>query len=124
MDLGGVGVLQAVELALDPLTVVPFTDTPRVMAAEELPYEVVATLYFYPGPSAEPAIAQAKADLEAYVSEHYRLGHDIAVSGLFKAAHQNGCQRVVLNITADIIVQPWQAARCTSVKVVMGGRDV
>lgn len=117
-------IMASVETALDPDTVIPFTDTRHVQQHEEITYAVVATLYFYPGPSVEPAIAEAEEKLWEYATAHYKLGHDIAVSGLHSAAHRNGCQRVELNITEDIVVQPWQAARCTGVTVLAGGRDV
>lgn len=114
----------AVAVALDTETVVPLTDNPHLLDADIISYAVVATLYCYPGPSAEPIIAAANVALQAYADRHYRLGYDIAVSGLHQAAHQPGVQRVVLNIPADIVVMPYQAAYCTSIQVILGGRDV
>lgn len=113
-----------VAAALDAEEVIPLTDNVHLLDAEIVGYAVEATLYCYPGPSAEPIVAAAQAALLAYAQAHFRLGHDIAVSGLYGAAHQAGVQRAVLNITADIVVQPWQAARCTGVTVTLGGRDV
>ena len=110
--------------SLDTETVIPLTDNPHLLDAEIIEYSVYAILYCYPGPSTEPVITAAQVALEKYVTEHYRLGHDIAVSGLHGAAHQAGVQRVALNIRSDITVQPWQAAKCTGVTVVVGGRDV
>lgn len=117
-------VLAQIGLALDADTVIPITDRPTLMLAEELQYEVVAELYTYPGPSAQPIVEAAQAALATYTREHYRLGHDIALSGLYGAAHQAGVQRVVLNLTQDLRVEPWQVARCTSINVTIRGQDV
>lgn len=116
--------LDAAELALNGKFVRPVTDHPILMPAEVIEYEVHATLYFYPGPSPEPVLEAAQTALEAYTENMYQLGHDIAVSGLHGAAHQAGVQRVVLNIPSDIVIESYQAARCTAVTVSMGGRDV
>ncbi|WP_298606935.1 baseplate J/gp47 family protein [uncultured Thiothrix sp.] len=117
-------IVSLVTAALDAETVIPITDRPRLMLAETIEYAVVAELYTYPGPSSLPIVEAAKAALEAYTTEHYRLGHDIALSGLYGAAHQAGVQRVVLNLTQDIVVQPWQVAHCTSIAVSLRGQDV
>ena len=114
----------AVMAALDPDSVIPMTDNINLLEPDIINYEVQATLYCYPGPSAEPILALARKALDTYTAEHYRLGHDIALSGLHGAAHQSGVQRVSLNLKDDIVVQPWQAAKCTSISVVLGGRDV
>lgn len=114
----------AVAAALDPDTVIPLTDNPRLLAAEIIDYALDVTLWLYPGPAAAPVIAAATAALEAYTAAHCLLGNDIALSGLHAAAHQPGVQRVGLNLSDTITVQPWQAARCTSIRVQAGGRDV
>lgn len=113
-----------VAAALDEETVIPMTDIPVTMDSETLEYSVTATLYFYPGPSPEPSVKAAVQALHDYTQSRYRLDHDIAVSGLHQAAHQAEVQRVELNIEDDIIVQPWQAAKCTNITVINGGTDV
>lgn len=113
-----------INTALDAETVIPLTDNVHLLDAEILHYSVDAVLYCYPGPSAEPIVTAAQAALAAYTTAHYRLGHDIAVSGLHAAAHQAGVQRVTLNIDGNIVVQAWQAAKCTGITVTLGGRDV
>lgn len=113
-----------VSTALDAETVIPLTDNVHLLDAEILEYSVEAVLHCYPGPSAQPIVTAAIAALETYTTTHYRLGHDIAVSGLHAAAHQAGVQRVTLNIDSNIVVQAWQAAKCTGITVTLGGRDV
>ncbi|OQX16153.1 MAG: hypothetical protein BWK73_04635 [Thiothrix lacustris] len=114
----------AVSAALDREEVIPLTDNPQMLTHAEVTYDVVATLWCYPGPSTAPIVDAATLELQAYVADHYRLGHDIAISGLHQAAHRPGVQRVELNLTDDITVLPYQAARCLSVTVLLGGRDV
>lgn len=103
----------------------PLTDAVAVEAANVIPYTVSATLHCYPGPAAEPVRAAAAAAVAAYVAEHFRLGHDITLSGLYAALHQPGVQRVVLTSpAADIVVAASEAARCDGVVVVLGDSDV
>lgn len=119
-----VAVKGQVEAALDTDDVIPITDSVSLLDADIITYHVEAVLYCYPGPSVAPIVAAAQTALEQYTRDHYRLGHDIAVSGLHQAAHQAGVQRVELNIPDDIAVQPWQAAICTGITVTLVGRDV
>lgn len=116
--------LDAILPAINGQFIRPVTDNPILLPAEVIEYEVHATLYFYPGPSPEPALEAAQMALKAYTDNMYQLGHDIAVSGLHGAAHQAAVQRVELNISSDIIIEAHQAARCTAITVSMGGRDV
>lgn len=103
----------------------PLTDAVAVEAATVIAYTVSATLHCYPGPAAEPVRAAAAEAAQAYVSEHFRLGHDITLSGLYAALHQSGVQRVVLtNPAADIVVAANEAARCDEILVTLGAPDV
>lgn len=114
----------AVAAALDPDTVIPLTDCPRLLAAEIIDYELEVTLWLYPGISETSLLASASAALNAYTERHFMLGHEIALSALHGEAYRDGVQRVELNLTESIAVSPWQAARCTRLQVVIGGHDV
>ena len=117
-------VLAAVTAALSPDDTIPMTDNPRILLPEIIEYELNVVLWCYPGPSTELIMAIAKTDLEAYVAANYKLGHDIALSGVHAAAHKAGVQRVECNLTQNIVLQPWQAGKCTKITVTLGGRDV
>ncbi len=117
-------VLAAVTAALSPDETIPLTDNPLILLPEIIEYELNVVLWCYPGPSTEPIMSTAKTDLEAYVAANYNLGRDIALSGVHAAAHKAGVQRVECNLTQNIVVQPWQAAKCTKITVTLGGRDV
>jgi phage-related baseplate assembly protein len=114
----------AVAAALDPDTVIPLTDTPRLLDAEIIDYELEVTLWLYPGISETSLLSSASAALNAYTARHFMLGHDITLSALHGEAYRDGVQRVELNLTESIAVSPWQAARCTRLQVVIGGHDV
>lgn len=118
-------VLTAVETQLNDEDVRPLTDQVLVQGATIIPYTLVATLTLYEGPDAEVVRLAAEDAVTAYVTDHHRLGHDITMSGLYAALHQPGVQKVTLTTPDDdIVVETYQAAYCTSIAVIVGGRDV
>lgn len=117
------GLLALVESELEPRR--PLTDHVIVAAASVTTYSVVAELTLYEGPDAEVVRAAAQDELEAYVAEHYALGHDIPQAGLIAALFRPGVQNVTLTQpVADLVVSSTEAAHCTGVVVTVGGRDV
>lgn len=112
--------------ALNHEDVRPLTDLVTVAAAAIVNYTIEAELILYDGPDQALVLAAAQAAIEAYVSDHHRLGHDITLSGVYAALHQPGVQRVALTSpAADIVVAAGEAAFCTSTPTVtIGGRDV
>ncbi|MDN8001230.1 baseplate J/gp47 family protein [Burkholderia multivorans] len=116
--------LAVVETALSSEEVRPVADQLTVQGAQIVPYQVSATLWLYPGPEAEPILAAAQAELEAYVSTQRRLGRDIRRSALFAALHVEGVQRVeLLHPAADVVLTSSQAAHCTAIDISTGGFD-
>ena len=102
----------------------PLTDFVSVAEPEIIEYPVIATLYFYQGPDSEVVKAEAEKALQAYVTDHHRLGHNITLSGIYAALHQPGVQRVDLSTPADNIeIDHNQAAFCTGISVSNGGVD-
>lgn len=100
-------------------------DTVTVYPATLVDFTVEATLTFYNGP--DPALVRqnAEAAVAAYLAEHRKLGHDITLSGLYAALHQEGVQKVTLvSPAADIVTDSGQVGNCTSVVVTEGGVDV
>ncbi len=116
--------LAVVEAALSSEEVRPVADQLTVQGAQIVPYQVSATLWLYPGPEAEPILAAAQAQLEAYVSTQRRLGRDIRRSALFAALHVEGVQRVeLLYPEADVVLTSSQAAHCIAIDISTGGFD-
>jgi phage-related baseplate assembly protein len=117
--------LSAVYAALNKEDVRPLDDFLHVQAPVYVHYfEIVATLYFYQGPDPEVVLAKAQKDVETYVNEHHRLGHDIQMSGLYAALHQSGVQRVELTEPNDSIVIKYnEVAYCTGIQITIGGLD-
>lgn len=114
-----------VNATLNDEDVRPLTDQVTVQAATILPYKVTATLTLYGGPDEALVYDAAQAAVEAYVTDHHRLGHDITISGLHAALHQAGVQNVDLaSPAAHIEVDDHEAAFCTGITLTIGGRDV
>ncbi len=116
--------LAVVDTALNDESIRPLADRVTVQSAAIVPYEVNATLYFYPGPEAEPILAAARARLEKYIASQTRLGRDIRRSAIYAALHVEGVQRVELESPAqDVVLDKTQAAWCEGWSVLKGGTD-
>lgn len=116
--------VDAVATALNDETIRPVADRLLVQAAQIVPYKIAATLYFYPGPEAEPIIAAAKTRLQSYIASVQRLGRDIRRSAIYAALHVEGVQRVELTFpAADVVLDKTQASWCTDWSVTGGGTD-
>lgn len=116
--------LAVVDAALNDESIRPLADRVTVQSAAIVPYEINATLYFYPGPEAEPILAAARARLEKYIASQTRLGRDIRRSAIYAALHVEGVQRVELVSPAqDVVLDKTQAAWCESWSVLKGGTD-
>ncbi|WLI76951.1 baseplate assembly protein [Kosakonia sp. H02] len=116
--------LTIVEKALNAEEVRPVGDRVTVQSAQIVPYEIDATLYFYPGPESEPIRQAAEQKLKTYISAQRRLGRDIRQSAIYAALHVEGVQRVELNAPqSDIVLDQSQASWCTAWKINAGGTD-
>lgn len=123
-------VLDAVNVALNKEAVRPLTDHVTVQAANIIHYQVDAELYVYDGPGRELVKQQALERAQAYVDEQYKLGRDITRSGLDRALHVPGVQRVVINQPAEansedqrLVVDRFSAAYCDQIQVAIAGVD-
>ncbi|EIX3901881.1 baseplate assembly protein [Salmonella enterica] len=116
--------LTIVEKALNAEEVRPVGDRVTVQSAEIVPYQIDATLYFYPGPEDAPIRQAAEEKLKAYISAQQRLGRDIRQSAIYAALHVEGVQRVELAAPlADIVLSKYQASCCTEYRIADGGAD-
>ncbi|WP_241649683.1 baseplate assembly protein [Rosenbergiella collisarenosi] len=116
--------LALVEKALNDESVRPVADRLTVKSAQIIPYQIDATLYFYPGPEAEPIMSAAKQSLQTYINSQTRLGRDIRLSAIYAALHVEGVQRVELAAPlADVVLDKTKASSCTGWTVKNGGTD-
>ncbi|WP_337029747.1 baseplate assembly protein [Pantoea agglomerans] len=116
--------LAVVSAALNDEDVRPVADRVTVQSAHIVDYEIVAELYLYPGPEAEPIRTASEAKLAAYVTAQKRLGRDIRLSALYAAMHVEGVQRVnLIKPSADVVLDTTQAAYCTGYTLTVGGSD-
>jgi len=103
----------------------PLGDTVQVLPAEIIDYTVNATLTLYPGPSEGLVLETARTDTEKLVASLFKIGYDVNLSALFGKLSAPGVQRVALaSPSADLVMGINQAARCTSVTITIGGRNV
>ncbi|APG19288.1 baseplate assembly protein [Kosakonia radicincitans DSM 16656] len=113
-----------VEKALNAEDVRPVGDRVTVQSAEIVPYQIDATLYFYPGPESEPIRQAAEQQLKTYISAQRRLGRDIRQSAIYAALHVEGVQRVELSSPqSDLVLEKNQASYCTAWSINTGGTD-
>lgn len=119
------GVLDAVTAALNDEDVRPLTDQVIVQAATVTEYAIDADIWCY-GNVDSDVVRQASIDAaQAYADAMHRLGHDVTISGLHRALHQPGVQRVVVNSpVAAIENDASEAGFCTGVTVSYEGIDV
>ena len=116
--------IKQVQEACNADDVRPLTDAVYARDAEIKRYRVKALLHLYPGPGDSEVLSAARERVEAYVADHFALGHDITRSGLYAAMHVSGVQRVELfNFVDDIVCGAHQAARCDDISLGIGGRD-
>lgn len=116
--------LAVVEKALNADDVRPVGDRVTVQAAEIVPYQIDALLYFYPGPEAEPIRQAAEVQLKNYITTQHRLGRDIRQSAIYAALHVEGVQRVeLISPSSDIVLGQHQASYCTEYVITAGGTD-
>ncbi|HEY3982535.1 baseplate assembly protein [Cedecea sp.] len=120
----GADLIAAVTRALNDEDVRPVADRVTVQAAEIVPYQIDATLYFFPGPEAAPIKAAAEKQIQRYITAQHRLGRDIRLSAIYGALHVEGVQRVELTSPqADIVLARHQASFCTAYALKDGGSD-
>lgn len=116
--------LSAVEAALNAEDVRPVGDRVSVQSAAIVPYEIDATLYFFPGPEAGPIRQAAEEKLKAYITDQRRLGRDIRRSAIYAVLHVEGVQRVELaSPVADLVFDRQHASFCSGYTITEGGND-
>lgn len=117
--------LDTVASALNGDEVRPLCDLVEVVAASVSAYAISARIWVYPGVDGEIVRQAAVAAAWAYAQEVHRLGYAVTISGLHRALHQSGVQRVeIVAPTAEITSDALGAAYCTGVTVTNEGADV
>jgi phage-related baseplate assembly protein len=117
--------LQIVNDYLSADTLRPLTDEVLVQAVQMVDFRVEASLHLFPGPSSATVITAARQALDNYLSESSKIGYDITLSGIYAALHQPGVRLVtLLSPAADLLISELQCARCTSITITEGTRDV
>ena len=117
--------LDTVDAALNDEDVRPLTDQVVVQAATVNQYQIDADIWCYGNVDSAVVRAAAEEAAQAYADAMHRLGHDVTISGLHRALHQPGVQRVEINQpAASIVNDAHEAGFCTGVTVNYEGIDV
>lgn len=94
----------------------PLTDFVTVQSAAIIEYQVEAEIMTFAGPDSAVVLAEARAQLDAYVEASFRMGIDITISGLHAALHRAGVQNIrLISPAGPILVDRTQAAYCTGI---------
>lgn len=116
--------LAAVQTRLSSENVRPLTDQVIVQGPTIQNYQIIATIYLFPGPDSEVVLASVRASAATFATNSHQLGVDITLSGLYAALHLPGVQRVeLINPGTALVKGPTQAAYCTLIQINFGGRD-
>ncbi|MGR6981216.1 baseplate assembly protein [Testudinibacter sp. P27/CKL/0425] len=116
--------LETVKTALNAEDVRPLTDTVTVQSATVVNYTITAELTIYPSTTENAILQQVNAAANAFAAEKHKLGHDVTLSGIYAALHQQGVQNVKLTApTRDLVIQPNQVSYCTAINITTGARD-
>lgn len=100
----------------------PLTDFVEVQSAAIINYAVEAEITTFAGPDSAVVMAEARAQLDRYIAESFRMGRDITISGLHAALHRAGVQNVdLISPSADIIIDRTEAAYCTGISLSHAG---
>jgi len=114
-----------VDAALNDEQVRPLTDQVLVKKPDITFYTLNADLWFYPGPDPVVVMSLAEAAAQAYVDANHLLGHDITMSGIYAALHQEGVQRVeLLSLSDSLVLDVNQVAFCSQITLNNKGTDV
>ena len=117
--------LDEVDATLNDEWVRPLTDHVTVQSATIVPYDIIGSITYYPGPNVTVTRSAAEAALAEYISSVSRLGHDVTRSGIFAALHQPGVQSVsLISPASDIEIDDTQASYCTGITLTDAGTDI
>jgi phage-related baseplate assembly protein len=117
----GTDTLSAVATHLSSGSIRPLTDHVTVQGATIVPFTIAATITFLAGPDSSVVMAQAQANLSAYLAS-LTLGRDVTRAGIIAALFAPGVQNVAITSpTADITINRDQAAHCTGTTITSGG---
>lgn len=116
--------ISTVQTHLESGDVRPLTDHVTVQSAAIVNYAVTASLKTYAGPDSATVMAAAQASIAKFVADNKVLGRDITLSGVYAALHVAGVQNVTLTApTANVVIDPTEAAHCTAITLTFAGTD-
>lgn len=96
----------------------PTGDRVQVQSAEIINYEIEAVLVTRNVPETDPVLTAAQSNITIFTTEEKRIGKGVYFSDIYSALKVSGVERVeLISPTAELHVDNFQAAYCTSVKL-------
>ncbi len=100
----------------------PLGDFVTVASARIVPFAISAVLTTFAGPDPQIVLSAARAALDAYLAESFRLGRNVRTVGIEAALKVPGVENVVLiDWPGDVLCDLTEAARCTGIIMTHGG---
>lgn len=116
--------LDKVAAALNDEDTRPVADRLTVQSASIVSYNVVATLYCYPGPETAPIEQAANARLQAYINAQHRIGRGVYLSAIDAALSVEGVEHVVIDEPkADLVLNKTQASWCAAPQITLAAMN-
>ena len=113
-----------VQAALDPDEVRPVCDRPVVRSSLVTNYQIDARLYVEKNAENSLLLEAAEIRLNKYIESVKKIGTSIRLSAIYAALHVDGISRVeLIKPTADIQIDKFHHAYCSSKTVVIGGTE-
>lgn len=112
--------LDGVTAALNDEDTRPVADRVTVQSAEIVNYSVIATLYYSPGPEADPIRQAALTNLQNYIAAQHRIGRGVYLSAIDAALSVEGVVHVeITEPKANLVLTKTQASWCTNPQITL-----
>lgn len=103
----------------------PLSDTVVVQQADVIEFDVTAVIKTYPGFDETAIMAESRTELDRYLADHFKLGHDVTRSGISAALSRPGVQNVFLTEPPNnVVIDQTEVARVAAITLTFGGNDV
>lgn len=117
-------ILKAVASALNANDVRPLGDSVITQSVEIVDYDLVANVWFYPGPSHDPILELIRTKWADFATISHRIGFSLEDSAVKAVLHQAGVWKVeIVSPILPLYIGQNQAAYCRSITLTDKGNS-